>query len=97
MTLASYLVGIAVLGAVAVPPFLGARRIRARLLPDWDGPPAWLVDVVLALAAVLAVSWTLGAVGGFRRALVPLACATAGGVMWLAGRSPQPRATSPRR
>jgi hypothetical protein len=87
MTAAEYVLGGALVLVVVAGSWIGGRVVRRLALPAWSGPPAVLVDVVLALCVVLAVSCCLGAVGGFRRALVPLGCAAAGGVLALAARA----------
>src|SRR5207248_5873898 len=48
------------------------------LVPDWRGPLALLVDVVLALAMAIVVSDLLGAVGRFRRLPVVVAFVVVG-------------------
>ena len=60
-----YLLGAAELAVVALASAAAATRLRSRLLGGWAGPPAWLADLVLALAIVLAVAELLGTVGAF--------------------------------
>jgi hypothetical protein len=72
MSVASYLLAVALVVLFALPPALAARSLRRRLLPAWSGPPALLAEVVAWLSVVLLLSEALGAVGLFRAwALVP--------------------------
>jgi hypothetical protein len=53
--------------------------VRARLLPEWTGPPAWLATSVLAAALLLLVAELLGAAGLFEE--IPyVVCVVAAGV-----------------
>jgi len=81
-----YLIGLAVLTTVVVPVLAAAVAWRRRLLPGWAGSPAWVVDAVLAFAAVVVIGELLGAVGQFRRWPVAAACAVVGGVAFVAAR-----------
>src|SRR5437879_5890263 len=85
----TYLLGVVVLVAVVGPLRIAARRLRARVVPDWSGAPAWIADVVVGLALLEAGAQLLGTVGQFRRG--PLVAAALG--TWLAVFA----ATSPRR
>lgn len=57
---------------------LAAHALRRRLLPEWDGPPAWLGDVVVALGGAIGVGAVLGAVGLLERWALLLAAVLAG-------------------
>ncbi|MEA2333279.1 MAG: hypothetical protein QOH58_3417, partial [Thermoleophilaceae bacterium] len=97
MTLGQYALGILLLAAVIVPLALGARAIRMRLLPGWNGTPAAVADAVIALSLGIAVAELLGLVGAFARIPVVLGCAAAGAGAWLLARRRAPEeAASPR-
>src|SRR5262245_24048258 len=63
MTFGEYLVGsielVVVLGALA----FGAARLRARLLPGWEGAPARLAELILGLAMLVVTLELIGVVG----------------------------------
>jgi hypothetical protein len=63
----SYVLGLVVLLAIAGPLGFVARRVRVRLVPDWSGSRAWLVDGVLGVALLEAIAQVLGTVGRLRR------------------------------
>ncbi len=65
MSAGSYLLGAVELAIVVAGAALASTRLRSRLLPGWTGPPAWLVDLVIGLALVLAVAELLGTIGAF--------------------------------
>jgi hypothetical protein len=67
MSGATYLLGVVVLIAIVWPLWLAARHLRARVVPEWSGPPALLADVVVGLALLQAGAQLLGTVGQFRR------------------------------
>jgi hypothetical protein len=72
----NYLLGVLGLAAVAVPMALAAIRLRARLLPGWDGAPARLAEAVLGVAVLTVLLQLLGAFGILYGAvLVPVALA----------------------
>jgi hypothetical protein len=97
VTLGQYALGILLLAAVIVPLALGARAIRMRLLPGWNGTPAAVADAVIALSLGIAVAELLGLVGAFARIPVVLGCAAAGAGAWLLARRRAPEeAASPR-
>jgi len=73
-----YLLGVAELAVLLAGAGAAALRVRSRLLPGWSGPPAWLADIVLALALVLWVAELLGAVGAFREPWLVLAVGACG-------------------
>jgi hypothetical protein len=57
-------------------------RLRARIVPGWDGAPARLAEAVLALALLIWLSELLGAVGLFREASFLVSCALVGAGSW---------------
>jgi len=61
----SYLVGAAQLALVVVPVCFAAWRLRQKLLPEWAGAPARLVESVAAAALLIWISEILGTVGLF--------------------------------
>jgi hypothetical protein len=67
MTVAGYLLAVAMLAAMLVALGAIGWRVRRWLLPEWTGSPARLAEVVIALTGLLSVSELLGAIGGFRR------------------------------
>ncbi|HWW67592.1 MAG TPA: hypothetical protein VNY83_06365 [Solirubrobacterales bacterium] len=60
-----YLLGVAELVVLAGFATLGANRALARLLPTFEGPPAWLATAVVALAILIWVAELLGTFGAF--------------------------------
>ena len=63
MSFANYLGGVLGLAAVAIPIGFAAVRLRARLLPGWEGAPARLVEVVLGVSILTVLLQLLGAFG----------------------------------
>lgn len=61
----SYLLGAAQLLLVAVPIGYSAYALRQRLLPDWSGAPARLVEAIAAIALLIWISELLGLFGLF--------------------------------
>ncbi len=61
-----YLLGVAEISLLIGFATLGAKRVRARLLPTFEGPPAWLATAVVALAILIWVAELLGTVGLFK-------------------------------
>jgi hypothetical protein len=60
VSVGSYLLGAAELAAVALSIGFSAYRLRARLLPSWDGAQARLVEVIVAVALIIWISELLG-------------------------------------
>jgi len=56
----AYLLGILQLTLVVAPLAWSAHRLRAHLLPDWQGAPARLVESVLAIALLIWLAELLG-------------------------------------
>ena len=73
-------------GAVAIAAVLvGARRLRRRLLPTWNGAAAGLVDAIVVLATFVVTAQVLAAFGWFRPWPMLAAAVVAGGAMALVG------------
>jgi hypothetical protein len=58
----TYVLTVALLAAVVLPVGFAAARVRRRLLPEWDGAPAHLVEAILAIAILIWISELLGTV-----------------------------------
>ncbi len=65
MSFADYAIGVLALCAIAISLGLAAVRLRARLLPGWEGAPARLVEAVLGLSVLTVLLQLLGALGLF--------------------------------
>jgi hypothetical protein len=87
ISVGSYLLGALQLALVVVPICFAAYRLRQRLLPEWHGAPARLVESIAAVALVIWISEVLGTFGLFYAgALIALALLVAGTmVLWPAG------------
>ena len=59
----TYVVGFLVLVAVGLSVGFTAYRLRRRLLPEWDGAPARLVESVVAIAVLVWLGEILGTFG----------------------------------
>jgi hypothetical protein len=81
----AYLAGSFSLLAVVAVVAWGAWRLRIALLSHWSGPWARLAEVVIAVAAVIAVAQILGALGAFSRWWVAAGCLLVGIAMGAAG------------
>ena len=53
-----------------------------RWLADWTGAPARLAEIVIGVAALVAILEVLGAVGWFELAPIVAACVAAGAATW---------------
>jgi hypothetical protein len=103
VSVARFLVGIA-LALVAFGPLVaGMGAVRRRLLGD-RGIDAVLVDTVLVLTAIVVVAELLGSFGWFRLVPFVLSCAVLGSAAWVAcagsagpsappGKDPAPKLT----
>jgi hypothetical protein len=90
---ARYLLGVADLTLLIAFAWLGATRLRTRLLPRFAGPPAHLASSVIALALLIWAAEVLGTVSLFQP--VPyLICVAALGLL-LRSRIAAPPAPSP--
>ncbi|HEY3492578.1 MAG TPA: hypothetical protein VGK43_06475, partial [Solirubrobacterales bacterium] len=63
--LGGYLLAAVQLALVVVPVGFSAYRLRLRLLPAWEGPPARLVETIVGVALVIWLSEFLGLFGLF--------------------------------
>jgi hypothetical protein len=83
----SYLLGAAELAVVAFSVGFSAYRLRGRFLPAWNGPPARLVEVIVAIALITWISEILGVFGLFYAGAVVAAAVVLAGacVLWPAG------------
>lgn len=90
MTLPEYLLGVVLVVTLVGTAGFAAYRLRGRFLPGWTGPPARLVESVLAIGAVVLVSELLGLVGLIRPwTLVPVFIAFAvASRLWLPPAAP---------
>lgn len=81
MNAAAYISGLCVIALATALLAWGGRRARTALVPEWQGPIAWLADAVVSLWLLAVVVQLLGAVGLFRRVPVLLGCAVAASVV----------------
>lgn len=82
MTVARYLLAVAMI-LVALGPMIAAARVwRQRILPRLSGPPAILASIVLAMSSVVCVAELLGTVHAFYRFPVTISLAVVGTVAW---------------
>ncbi len=77
-----YLLGVAEIAILVGCAWLGAARVRAWLLPRFEGAPAFLASAVLALALLVWVAELLGTVSIFKPILYLLLVAVAGLGLW---------------
>jgi hypothetical protein len=63
--LGSYLLGALQLALIFVPIGFSVYMLRKRLLPSWEGPPARLIESIVAIALVIWLSEILGTFGLF--------------------------------
>jgi hypothetical protein len=59
----AYVLGAALLAALALSLGFSAVRLRRRLLPSWNGAPAHLVESIVAIALLVWLAELLGTVG----------------------------------
>jgi hypothetical protein len=87
VSLGSYLLGAAELALVGLSLGFSAFRLRRRLIPDWEGAPARLVEVIVGVALLVWISEILGVFGLFYAgAVVAVAAVVAGAsALWPAG------------
>ncbi len=78
-----YLLGVAEILLLAGSAGLGAHSLRARLLPGWSGPPAWLATGVVALALLIWTAEVLGSFGLFAAGAYLAGVAVVGAGLWL--------------
>jgi hypothetical protein len=75
LSLGSYLWGVAQVAVVALSLGFSAFGLRRRLLPGWDGAPARLVEIVVAVALLTWISEILGTFTLFYAGTLIAACA----------------------
>jgi hypothetical protein len=80
MPFGDYLAGVIGLALVAGPLVYAALRLRARLLPGWDGAPARLAEAVLGVSVLTVLLQLLGAVGILEPAVLVLGAIAIGAV-----------------
>jgi len=79
----SYILSAAALTAVVASLAFSAFRLRARLLPTWEGAPARLVDATTALALLIWQAEILGTLNLlYAWTLVASSLLLAGAVAW---------------
>lgn len=88
MSAGDYLLGVVLLALIVVPLAAGALRVRARLLPAWNGAPARTAEAVIAIGALVVIAELLGSVGLFDEAALVPACLAAGAAGWAWGERP---------
>ncbi len=87
LSLGSYLLGVVQVAVVALSLGFAAFRLRRRLLPEWEGTPARLVEIVVGVALLIWISEVLGTFGLFYAGALVGACVLAAGTiaLWPAG------------
>ena len=86
----SYILSAAALAALVLSLGFSAVRLRRRLLPEWEGAPAHLVESVLAVALLIWLAELLGLVGLlYAWTLLPASLLFAGAAFWLMDLPPE--------
>ena len=92
-----YLLGVVELLLLVGFAWFGAARVRGRLLPRFEGPPAWLATGVLALALLIWAAELLGTIGALDPLPLLLLLGAVAATLWRfmpgqqgEGDSPQP-------
>jgi hypothetical protein len=84
VSVGSYLLSAALLALLALSLGFSAVRLRRRLIPDWEGAPAHLVEAIVAVALLIWLSELLGVLQLFYAAiLVASSTALAGAIALL--------------
>jgi hypothetical protein len=78
VSVGGYAAGVAELAIVLGSLGFAATRLRARLLPAWDGAPARLAEALLGVALLVWVGELLGVVGLLREGSLVVACGCVG-------------------
>ncbi len=79
----AYLLSAAALAAIALSLGFAALRLRRRLIPDWQGAPARLVEAVTAIALLIWICELLGVVSLlYAWTLVVSSLLAAGAIAW---------------
>jgi hypothetical protein len=96
VSVASYLLSAAALAALAVSLGFSAVRLRARLIPGWEGAPARLIELILGIALLIWLSELLGALTLlYAWTLVASSLLSAGAIAWLLRPSSRDRTRGP--
>ena len=93
--LGSYLVGAVQLALVVVPLAFAAHRLRRKLLPDWSGAPALLVESIAFVALLIWISEVLGTFGLFYAGALIAASVLVGLAVWFLPRGGTKSVTGP--
>jgi hypothetical protein len=83
VSLASYVTGMAQLVVAAAALGFFAFRVRGRILPSFEGPPARLAEAILAIASLVVLCEFLGLFGLLHGPLIVIGALAAAGVAWL--------------
>ena len=79
----SYVLSAVALAALVVSLGFSAVRLRARLIPAWDGAPARLVEAILAIALLIWLAELLGTLSLlYAWTLVAASLLLAGAIAW---------------
>ena len=85
----SYLLSAAALAALALSLVFTAYRLRKRLIPEWEGAPARLVEAITAIAVLIWISELLGTFGAlYAWSLVASSLLLSGLTLWLLNAPP---------
>ena len=87
MTVTQYLLGLLYLTLIFASLGIGAFSFRRVLLPGWEGGPARLVEVILAVSVLVGTAQLLGSVGAFTRLGLALAAVAVAGASLLLTRA----------
>ncbi|HEY0317115.1 MAG TPA: hypothetical protein VGC49_02345 [Solirubrobacterales bacterium] len=79
---ARYLLGVLEIALLVGFAWVGAARVRSRLLPRFEGAPAHLATAVVAAALLIWVAEVLGSVSLLKPVPYVLGVATVGGGIW---------------
>lgn len=91
-----YLAGILLLAIALVPLHVGSSLWRARLIHEWTGARARLVEIILDVTVLICVSEILGSLDFYRAAPVVIALALVGcAAIWAARRTSWCRSNKP--
>jgi hypothetical protein len=90
MSFGDYLTGVIGLALVAGPLVFAAVRLRARLLPRWDGAPARLAEAVLSVSLLTVLLQLLAAIGILEPVILVIGAIAIGAAAYFA---PWPRTT----
>jgi hypothetical protein len=87
VSLGSYLLGAAELTLIVLSLAFSAFRLRRRLLPNWTGSPARLVETILAVALLIWLAELLGTASLLYPGLLVALCLTLTSLAYLTTRS----------